>query len=147
MDSMTSPEGFRHHLALQVRWGDMDALGHVNNAVYLTYLEQARIDYASGLWSRSPRGVGIGLIMARAVIDYKMSLFSDDDVHIYTRCSRLGNRSFDMEQWVTRLKDDELQVAAQATITVVVYDYDAQQSVPIPEAWREIMQSYEGRAL
>lgn len=145
MDSISPPEGFRHHLALQVRWGDMDALGHVNNAKYLTCLEQARLDYAGSLWQR---GTGcVGLIMARAVIDYKMPLVASDDVHIYTRCSRLGNRSFDTEQQVTRWKDGELQVAAQATITVVVYDYDAQQSVPIPEAWREIMQSYEGRAL
>ena len=145
MDSIPPPEGFRHHLALQVRWGDMDALGHVNNAVYLTYLEQARLDYAKAYWQG--QGDGIGVIMARIAIDYKMPLVASDDVHIYTRCSRLGNRSFDMEQWVMRWKDGALEIAAQATTTVVVYDYDSQQSVLIPEVWREIMQSYEGRAL
>lgn len=145
MNSVTPPEGFRHHLPLQVRWGDMDALGHVNNAKYLTYLEQARIDYSSSLWQRGTGG--IGLILARVVIDYKMPLFAGDDVHIFTRCSRLGNRSFDMEQQVARWKEGELQLAAVATITVVVYDYDANQSTAIPAVWRERIEAYEGRAL
>ena len=142
MDSITPPEGFRHHLAVQVRWGDMDAFGHVNNATYLTYLEMARIDYAYSLWQRSRER---GLIIARITIDFKLPLFAGDDVHVFTRTSRLGTRSFDTEQLIMRRKDGQLELAAGATVTIVVYDYTANQSVPIPDEWRAAVQAYEGR--
>lgn len=139
-ETITPPDGFRHHLAVQVRWGDMDAFGHVNNAVYLTYLEMARIDYATSLWQRSLEN---GLIIARVAIDFKLPLFVGDDVHVFTRVSRLGGRSFDTEQWIMRRKDGQLELAAQATVTIVVYDYTSSQSVPIPDAWRARIKQYE----
>ncbi len=144
MTTITPPDGFRHHYAIQVRWGDMDALGHVNNAVYLTYLEQARVDYTRrelGLWDGG--GGQIGLIMARVEIDFKLPLFAGDDVHVFTRTIRLGNRSGVTEQWIMRLKDDQLQLASRALVTVVVYDYTANQSSAIPDAWRERIKAYE----
>src|SRR5262249_22727502 len=71
MDSITAPEGFRHHQPIQVRWGDMDAFGHVNNAVFLTYIEHARIQYARGLdlWGGG-RG-SLGMILAHIEMDFK----------------------------------------------------------------------------
>lgn len=139
-ESITPPEGFQHHLAVQVRWGDMDAFGHVNNASYLTYLEMARIDYATSLWERRLEN---GLIIARIAIDFKLPLFVGDDVHVFTRTSRLGRRSFDTEQWIMRRKEGQLELAAQATVTIVVYDYTANQSAPIPDEWRSVIKQYE----
>jgi acyl-CoA thioester hydrolase len=143
MDSIIPPQGFRHHYPLQVRWSDMDALGHVNNARFLTYMEQARIHYISGirLWD----GVGdkLGLIIARVEIDFRLPLFATDDVHIFTRCVRLGNRSLATEQLVARRKGDQYEIAAQGMITIVVYDYTANQSAPIPPAWRALVKEYE----
>ncbi|MBK8025422.1 MAG: acyl-CoA thioesterase [Chloroflexi bacterium] len=136
-------EGFRHQVRVPVRWGDLDAMGHVNNATYLTYLEQARITYFRnlGLWDAAPGKVGP--IMARCEIDYRAPLHSDDDVVVFTRCSRLGSRSFDTEQVIARVKDGALEIAAQSKIVVVVYDYSAGKSAPMPEAWREKLRAYE----
>jgi acyl-CoA thioester hydrolase len=143
MDSLVYPEGFRHHFPVQVRWGDMDAFGHVNNAKYLTYLEMARIDYSTSLWQRSRER---GLIIAKIGIDYKLPLFAGDDVHVFTRTVRIGNRSFETEQWIMRRQEGELQIAAQAFVTIVVYDYSANQSAPIPDAWRAAIRAFESRA-
>lgn len=143
MDPITPPPGFRHHYPLQVRWGDMDALGHVNNAVFLTYLEQSRLSYVKQLGLRDERPDRPGLILARIAIDFKQPLFADDDVHVFTRVIRLGGRSFETEQWVMALKSGQLTVAAQATTTVVVYDYAARQSAPIPAVWRTLIRAYE----
>jgi acyl-CoA thioester hydrolase len=145
MSAMTSPDsssivppaGFTHGVPIQVRWGDLDAMGHVNNATYLTYLEQARVTYFDdlGLWDGS--GGGLGLIMARAEIDYRLPIRARDAIIVYTRCTRLGTRSFDTEQLVARVDDGgALTIAAQARIVVVVYDYGSGQSAPIPDAWR-----------
>lgn len=140
MTHVPAPDGFRHHTPIQVRWADMDALGHVNNATYLTYLEQARIGYfnALGLWDGSMDK--LGLIMARVVLDYRVPLVASDEVHVFTRCARLGGKSFDTEQVIARRAKDGsggIEIAAQGTITVVVFDYAANQSAPIPQAWRD----------
>lgn len=141
--TFTPPEGFRHHVPIQVRWSDMDALGHVNNARFLTYCEQARIDYFVALTLWSGEQDKIGLIVAKIVLDYKLPLRFGDDVHVFTRCSRLGNRSLDTEQLVVRVKEGQTEVAAVGTITGVVYDYVQNQSAPIPEAWRARILDYE----
>ncbi len=144
MTTISPPEGFRHHYPIQVRWGDMDALGHVNNAVYLTYLEQARVDYTRrelGLWDGAAGK--IGLVMARVEIDFKLPLFAGDDVRVFTRMVHLGRTSGVTEQLIARVKDDQLEIAARALITIVVYDYANNQPTPIPAAWREQIKTYE----
>jgi acyl-CoA thioester hydrolase len=137
------PQGFRHAAPIQVRWGDVDALGHVNNAAYLTYLEQARVTYFQelGLWDGLTGKVGP--IMARCEIDYRLPLVAADHVVVYTRCTRLGTRSFDTEQLIARARDGAAEVAAQSKIILVVYDYNALRSTPMPEAWRERLRAYE----
>ena len=139
----TSLDSFRHTAAIQVRWGDLDALAHVNNATYLTYLEQARIDYTRyfRVWDGTPGN--LGLIVARVVIDYKMPLVADDRVVVYTRVSRLGTKSFETEQAITRQTDDAVEIAAVGTVTLVVFDYSRKQSVPIPDDWRAKIIDYE----
>jgi acyl-CoA thioesterase FadM len=64
-------------------------------------------------------------------------------VIVFTRCSRLGNRSFDTEQTIARVKGDELEVAANAKIILVVYDYHAGKSARMPETWRDKLKAYE----
>ena len=142
MDS-TLLDNFRHTTDIQVRWGDLDALAHVNNATYLTYLEQARIRYIRrfGFWDGAADA--IGLIVARVVIDYKLPLVADDRVVVYTRVSRLGTKSFETEQYVTRQSEGKVEVAAIGTVTLVVFDYSRKQSVPIPDDWRAQIIAYE----
>lgn len=147
MTTIHPPEGFRHLQFIQVRWGDLDAMGHVNNATYLTYLEQARISYftAVGLWDGTERG--IAPIMAKVTLDYRRPLFATDEVYVCTRTIRLGNRSFEQEQRIVTTGADGLQVAAQSMIILVSYDYAAGTSVPIPQAWRERIAAYEPTAV
>lgn len=78
------PEGYRYETHIQVRWADLDALGHVNNATYLTYLEQARVSYFNdlGLWDGSIHQ--LGLIMAKVTLEYRLPVFGTDDVYVYT---------------------------------------------------------------
>ncbi len=137
-------DGFRHHMPIQVRWGDMDALNHVNNAAYLSYLEHARINYFTDMALWGGTSTELGLIMARVVMDFKLPLHAGEDAHVFTRCIRLGNRSFETEQVLIRANADGSQErVAAATITIVVYDYNANHSAPIPERWREGIMAYE----
>jgi acyl-CoA thioester hydrolase len=130
---------FRHAVDVQIRWGDMDALGHVNNAAYLTYLEQARISYTSELKLWDGRSDQIGMIVARIVMDYRLPLTNADAITVYSRVSRIGTKSYDMEQIIVR----QDAIAAAATFTLVAMDYATRQSVPIPDAWRAKWLAYE----
>ena len=139
---MTSPpEGFRHLTPIQIRFADVDRLDHVNNAKYLTYIEQARIIYmddqteASGLERLS-------MIVAKQTIEYKLPLaLSDKAAEVWTRCSRLGTKSFDMEHLILRSHD--AAVAAMGTVVVVCYDYAEQNTVNISDEWRQYLKDYE----
>jgi acyl-CoA thioester hydrolase len=137
---MNAPEGFRHAIEVQTLWGDMDALGHINNAKYLTYLESARIRYSTelGMWKGGQ--TGIVWVMVRVVIDYKAQLKAEL-VTVYTRFSRLGNKSADFEQVIVRQRDGV--VAATCTTTAVAYDQQRQESILIPDDWRASMLAYE----
>ena len=137
-----TPEGYRHRITMSIRYADMDSLGHVNNARYMTYFEQARITYINdlNLWDGQPTGVG--MIVARATIDFKLALrMSDGIVDIWTRCSRLGTKSFDMQHHLIRTSDGAL--AATGQVVVVVYDYRTNTSTEIPDDWRAKLIEYE----
>lgn len=136
-------EGFRHGVPIQVRWADLDAMGHVNNAKYLTYLEQARIHYINDLGLWDGQAAQRGLIVARVEVDYKFPLTLAGEVVVYTRVSRLGSKSLETEQQVVRYLEDEARVAAAAKVTLVAYDYMRGQSAPVPDAWRAALLAYE----
>jgi acyl-CoA thioester hydrolase len=104
----------------RVRFRDCDPMGHVNNAVYSTYLEQARIGVLGGL---DP------FILARVEIDFRAELRAGEEVEVATRCSRVGTKSFDLEHVVCA----DGRVVAEAKSVLVGYDYDAGRSVPITD--------------
>lgn len=143
MNSYPPPEGYRHATPIEVRWGDLDAMGHVNNAKYLTYMEHARIRYINDIHVWDGQNSRRGMIMARVELDYKFPLTLAGDVVVYTRTSRLGNKSLDTEQQVVRYLDGRAEIAAAARIVLVVYDYDNARSMPIPDHWRETLIAFE----
>ena len=131
---------FRFSTTLEVRWRDLDALGHVNNAVYFTYLEQARFQYLRELGLIPSDPFGIGMILAEARCQFKSPLELGERVTIYTRVSELRNSSFIFEY---RIEGEDGRVAATARSVQVCYDYQNQHSIPIPDKWREAITAYE----
>jgi acyl-CoA thioester hydrolase len=116
------PVSFLHRE--RVRFRDCDAMGHANNAVYSTYLEEARIGVLGGLAE---------FILARVEIDFRSELRAGEDVEIRSRCSRVGTKSFDLEHVV--LAGDG-RVVAEAKSVLVAYDYGLSESVAVTEAMR-----------
>jgi acyl-CoA thioester hydrolase len=131
---------FRFSTTFDVRWRDLDALGHVNNAVYFTYLEQARIRYLHELKVISNAPFDIGIILAEAACQFKSPLELGEQVTVYLRVSELRNSSFIIEY---RVEGAEGRLAATARSVQVCYDYEERRSVPIPNAWRGVITAYE----
>jgi len=121
---------FEHEL--EVRFRDCDSFGHVNNAVYLTYLEQARFAYWQRLGGQS--GLSRNIILARAECDYRKPATAGDRLLIRLRVSAIGNSSFTLEYEIVNARTRD--VVAHARTVQVTYDYTAGRSVPIPEDMR-----------
>ncbi len=132
---------FRFHHQLQVRFRDCDPLGHVNNAVYLTYSEQARLAYWLELaGTRSLPGI----ILARAECDYKRPARPGEWLDVWLGTTKIGRTSFTME---CEIVGDDGQLVARVKTVQVTYDYAAAAAVPVPEWFRARMEEYEGRKL
>lgn len=135
---------FNHSTPIQLRFVDMDAFGHINNANYLTYLEEARIKYLDDIihwdygWSKN------AIIMARTEIDFKMPALYKDIVKIYTRCTKLGTKSFTLEYKMIKIENGEEIILAMALTVVVMYNYEIKSSVNVPEEWKEAIRKFEG---
>ena len=134
---------YRFYHPIEVRYGDLDPQGHVNNARYLTYIEQARIAYVRelGLWD-GKSFQDIGIILAEVKVSYKAAILWGQIVKVGVRVSRLGNKSFD---WAYVIEDSETgKIHATAATIQVAYDYRITQTISIPANWRKIIAEYEG---
>lgn len=140
MSSSIDFSAFNYAVDIEIRFADMDALGHVNNAVYLTYFEMARTKYWQDVvkWDWKT----LGIIIARAEIDYVSQLTVRDRAKMYIRTSRVGNTSFDLEYALVRKGDDGSELLAAKGMTVcVVFDYEKQKPSPIPSEQRSAMET------
>jgi len=136
---------FRHRTTLQVRFRDIDAFGHVNNAVFASYTEQARIRYLldvlqmNGSFERQP------LILAHIAIDYRSPILLGDEVEVATRVDGIGRTSFRMGHRLTARADG--RTLADVDSVLVAYDYAAGRPIRVPDEWRARMAAHEGRDL
>jgi acyl-CoA thioester hydrolase len=122
---------------LEVRFRDCDPLGHTNNAVYLTYLEQTRLHYWRQLWGfGSPQSNAPGVIMARAEIDYKRPSHYGQMLEIRMSLTAIGRTSF---TYAYEVVDETDQVVASARTVQVMYDYASGRPMPIPDEIRKKM--------
>jgi acyl-CoA thioester hydrolase len=137
---MMKDDHFRYATTIEVRWRDLDALGHVNNAVYLTYLEEARVHYMRelGLGFRSIDEVGI--IFAEVTCTFLSPILLSEQVTIRVRVAELGRSSFVFDY---QMEGEDGRVVARARSVQVCYDYEAERSIPIPERWRQLIIDYE----
>ena len=136
-------DGYRHVRPREVEFRDVDVADHVNNAVYLTYLETARIAYL-----REVLGDGflyqLQLILAHITVDFRAPAHFPETLEIGARVSRVGTRSFTMEH---EIRGGDGRLVAEASSVLVAYDYEADASMPVPEEWRRRLNAYEERSI
>ncbi|MCJ7585985.1 MAG: acyl-CoA thioesterase [Anaerolineales bacterium] len=135
---------FRFYYPIEVRYGDLDPQGHVNNAKYLTYFEQARVHYLLrlGMFDEGQSFTNIGIILADAHVTFLASIRFGQPVRVGVRTSRLGNKSMTMEYCLEDAENGQ-ELATGSTV-LVGYDYRTNETIPIPEEWREKINRFEG---
>lgn len=135
--------GFPIAIRLPVLWGDQDAFGHVNNTVFLRWFESARIEYIRQVTRvDAPSPDSAGLILASIQCDFRLPVNFPDLVVIGARVARIGNSSMRMEHAVWS-ETQQAQVA-EGHSTIVVFDYAAGRSRPVPDEARAAIAALEG---
>jgi acyl-CoA thioester hydrolase len=132
-------------ITLPVQWGDQDAFQHVNNTVFLRWYESARIAYGEqvGLFELM-KTENIGPILASITCHYRLPITYPDVVLIGARISRIGRTSLTMDHVL--VSETASTIAAEGTSTLVVYDYKAARSHPVPDQVRKAIEALEGRS-
>lgn len=136
-------DDFRHRTRVEVRFRDIDAFGHVNNAVTASYVEQARVSYLRDVLAVQPVGL-MPLILAMIRLDYVAPIFFGDRVEVGSRVDWVGTSSIAMSHG---LWADDGRELARASSVLVTYDYDQARPMPVPDDWRGALATHEGRSL
>lgn len=126
-----------HEIKIKVRFGETDALGHINNSSYFVYLEEARIRYFESLgYNMSMKGWNF--ILASAKCDFIHQGYFNDTLTIHTYISRIGTKSFTLEHEIISERTKEL--IAKGNAVIVYFDFEKQTSDIIPDRLREGLQ-------
>jgi len=128
-------DGFNIVVPIEVAFRDVDAMGHTNNAVYLTWFENGRV----ALWRAITRDehsdyARVPFVLARAEIDFRAPTFVGERLRLGIRTTRIGGRSFESRYRIERDADGEL--VAEGTSVQVMYDYRERRSMAMPDDFR-----------
>jgi acyl-CoA thioester hydrolase len=129
---------------IQPRFRDTDAMGHINNAVYVTYLEVARQVY----WAEFDRDSDyrrVPFILAHVTCDFRSEALVREVLELGIRCEWVGGKSFAFRYEIRETKSRRLVV--EATTIQVCYDYQAKRSIAMPDELRRRLEAFEGRSL
>jgi acyl-CoA thioester hydrolase len=140
-EAVVTDDTFRFAAPIAIRFRDLDAFGHVNNAVYFTYMEMARVAYFRHLGLVLDEFPSPFFIIAEANCQFKAPILMTAQLSLRTRVSRLGNSSFDMEYQFIDTADGRL-LASGRTVQVM-FDYTARRPVPLPDRWRQTLTDFE----
>lgn len=134
---------FNFSLPIQVRWNDLDALGHVNNAVFVTYFEIARgrfmLEACPGWdWSKDM------FLVANVHVDFRRELLlTADEPKVMVKTSKIGTKSFVLEYAIVSNPGEELVIYATGTTTQVMFDMKSRQTVEVPEWVRASLMAFD----
>ena len=152
-DQRDLPGEFAHRLEVVVRFGDTDAMGHANNARFLTYCESARIDYwetATGEpFGLATHGESESMILAEIRVTFRSPAFFAEVLTVETRLGRIGRTSFTLEHRITASASarGEARLVATAEATQVLYDYGTGRPRAVPDDVIARLEAFEGRPL
>lgn len=127
-----------HTSYIQVRFADIDKLGHVNNATYLTYFEIARMQFFEDEFKNITDldWKNKGLILAKTEVEFLVPVLLEDKVEIETYCTKIGNKSFELAYRVFKINGPRI-LAAKGSSVLVAFNYVDQKSIPVEDNWKK----------
>lgn len=133
---------FKYWKTIEVRWGDMDAQGHVNNTVYFTYCESARVELIRKTGYKGKQaGLAEGPALVSTSCDFKRQVVYPATLDVGVRVERIGRRSFEMSYGIFAHGTDQLVASARSVNAWV--EYAAERAVELPVYFRAALAEYQ----
>lgn len=120
----------------EIRFVDIDVMGHVNNAVYLNYFEQARMKWFAKIAGQKWDWNTFGILLARNEINYREPVILQDELQIEIWCSHIGNKSLNLNYEVFINQNGERKIKADGMSVLVCFDYHLRKTIEVPESWK-----------
>ncbi len=139
-DPASLSEEFDFVIPVQIRFSDIDGYMHVNNGIYFSYYEHARASFLNDLCDWNV--MTIGTVVGRIEIDYYKPIHLEDQVQCLVKCTRLGNSSFDIEQYLIGFtKNGESVTFSHCKCVMVSVDMQTMKPTPVPSEFRQKLSS------
>ena len=131
----------KHKKKIQIRFGDIDIMGHVNNGVQLSYLDVGRLDYFEHVYGQTINWNDAALIVAHLEIDYLAPILLKDQIEVHTSIHKIGTKSVGITQTIVdRVTGD---IKTQTTQVMVAFSQKLGQSIEVPETLKIRIREFE----
>lgn len=137
-------EQFKHIIPIQIRFNDIDKFGHVNNTVYFQFYDTAKAEYISTVcphvnWEKE------AIVVVHIDADFISQITGEQNIAVRTRVSKIGNKSFHLDQEVFDTETDEIKCRCMSVM--VAFDLTTHQAIPMPQSWVDSINEFEGKDL
>lgn len=136
------PETFKATLPVQIRFNDIDALGHINNNIYFSFFDLGKANYFEVIKPASVSWIEGMIVLAHIDVDFFSPIYYKEKIVVDTKITKLGDKSGVFLQQIRSVKNDEVKCRCESVF--VTYDADTQSSMRIPDVWRSVISQYEG---
>ncbi len=135
----------KHTMPVQIRFSDVDQLGHVNNSVYFSLYDLGKTAYFRDVLGEELDFGGICTVVANVNASFFTPVYFHDNLAIETTTMQIGNKSFTLLQRAVDVTTQE--VKCECRTVMVCFDMRSKQTVPVPQEWRDAINTYEGKEL
>lgn len=135
------PETFKTSLPIQIRFGDIDAMGHINNNIYFSYFDLGKTAYFDLIRPMAVSWTEGLIVVAHIEVDFLSPIYYKEKIVVETKIKKLGEKSGVFLQQLRSVKNNEIKSRCESVF--VAYNANTQSSMLIPDEWREVISTYE----
>ena len=136
---------FHHKMSVQLRFTDIDMLGHLNNTYYLQFMDMAKVDYMTKARGESINWQEIDLVVANINVNFLAQTRYGEPIEVWTQVEKVGTKSLQLQQLVVRTDTGEVKCAA--SVVMVAVDLASQVTIPISRVWIDAFSRMEKRSV
>lgn len=134
---------FRHSYPVQIRFNDIDVVGHLNNSIYFSFLDLGKMQYFNEIMKDRITWKQVPVVIVNINIDFYSQTFIDERLEVLTQTVRLSDRSLTLEQRIVNPVTGDVKCVARTVMAG--FDVSTGKSAPIPEEWKQAVRNFEGR--
>lgn len=138
---LPSLSDFKHRTDLQIRFSDVDVLGHVNNTVYMAFYDTGKAHFFTDIMHRPIRWERVETVIANVDVAFVSPIFFGENVAVYTKVKSISDRSFRLLQVIADTDTEQIKSACETVM--VCFDSERQASIDMPAHWREALAGNE----